>query len=489
MVSPFGPTAGRGDDDRGQLMLIAAVAIAVALVGAAVLFNTVLYTASVSPQGANIETNSAVRYEQAVQQDTNRLVNRMANGSEYLNVTQVGYLRSNATNYSRRMSESVAASTAAYVNVSYNDSASTTGARVFDSNPGSQLATNLIGPAEAEDIEKVVELRATVDGNPQFPNSGNPFTIRISEASNPSVWWEIRLYEVNAGPSPDYPEVEVARSGGPTSTVCTMAPSVTEVTLDLTADGDEMKVSPCGARTSFAPDVDKEYDVDIDGGGTNPDGSYELVVLGSPSGSVTSQPAVTTAAFDYVYESTSVTYNTTVFVDVNESVAPERGAVLFYSNYETGSFGPDWTTTGIGSFGVDAQANGSGSQAAYHNGPANGIGYIQMTSSAAVDTSGYDEVVIDFWAQEGLSGNGPELSENELLTLQYLDDSSTWQNVTSIEPDPSTQGVTFDRRYVLDAADDALHGDFRLRFYIPADNPDDYWYVDDVRITGREVDK
>lgn len=163
-------------------------------------------------------------------------------------------------------------------------------------------------------------------------------------------------------------------------------------------------------------------------------------------------------------------------------IAPRSGALLAYDDFESGGTGA-WTTTG-GTGGVDDGTSHTGRYALYHN-VANGT----MERTTGVNTTGYDAVVVEYWAQEGLRtftpDAGPEPSEGENMTLQYYNASGGWTEVDrtlAVDGSPPTR---YERRVYIGAAD-ARHDGFRLRFVAPADASSDHWYVDDVRILGRE---
>jgi hypothetical protein len=259
---------------------------------------------------------------------------------------------------------------------------------------------------------------------------------------------------------------------------------------------DSMRIEPCGASVPFATGVPTPYDLYLDKGQTNPTGRgvYSIVARGTDTAGnpnpVSPDPLVE-VGFDVTYEDPAVSTRSSVTVEVGEHPAPESGGTLVYENFENGSFDSEWTTTATApslvDIGVDGQAHNTGAYAAYADGVATSSGEegrIELDSSAALNTTTFDAVVVEYWAQEGIpSQNGPEANEGENLTVQYLDDSGTWRELDRVDASSAPE-KTYDRSVEV-TSQDALHDDFRIRFVAPSDQNSDRWYVDDVRILGR----
>jgi hypothetical protein len=172
-------------------------------------------------------------------------------------------------------------------------------------------------------------------------------------------------------------------------------------------------------------------------------------------------------------------------------IAPRSGALLAYDDFERPSGTPDWALTGGGANGTATGAVHTGGYAMYYTGTGvTTTGALERT--ATVDTTGYDAVVIEYWAQEGrvpdVGANptaGPDLGEDEDLVLQYYDAGrGTWVTLDRLEPVENGL-ASFDRRIYVDEAA-ARSPSFRIRFAVSSDNTNDRWFVDDVRIRGRE---
>lgn len=98
---------------RGQLLLAGSVAIAVAVLGAAVLLNAAMYTDSVASADTPRSVAAAERYERTVETDLRRLV---------ADTDNVGALRRNVTAYDERMALAAARSASASLEVALVDS-------------------------------------------------------------------------------------------------------------------------------------------------------------------------------------------------------------------------------------------------------------------------------------------------------------------------------------------------------------------------------
>lgn len=93
---------------RGQLILAGSVAIAVAVLGAAVLLNAAMYTDSMASADRPRSVAAAERYEQTVENDLRRLVAETDGAAE---------LRRNVTAYDERIALAAARSASASLEV------------------------------------------------------------------------------------------------------------------------------------------------------------------------------------------------------------------------------------------------------------------------------------------------------------------------------------------------------------------------------------
>ncbi len=95
---------------------------------------------------------------------------------------------------------------------------------------------------------------------------------------------------------------------------------------------------------------------------------------------------------------------------------------------------------------------------------------------------GLKRVTISFFTQH----RGVEAGER--LIVEYWSKNLEWKPIAEIVSDGVDQErftahtITLERRFL--GQPDAFHDEFRIRFRADVDEPDDNWYIDDVRITG-----
>jgi hypothetical protein len=482
------PGSAATDRDRGQLLLVSAVAVAVAIIGIAVLFNSVIYTSSISPQAASEGSNNADLLASVVESDVQRMVNRYADGQNYMNDSQRVAFVSALPAQSRRVAVAHATGSPRYVDLSYNSAATRDGVG-YVQKTDSALPNNIKGSNStlAADVTEVHEFDLDVT---RFPDAKPVLLVLKNDSVSPTRFWRLRLREE----SPGSIEVRVRTTGESSATVvCTMS---SPGTVNFTLEGESMRVDPCGASVRFGEGVDAPYDVYLDKGQTSPTGKgfYDVVLQGTDGTggpSPVSPPPTVGVGVDVTFEDDAVSYATTRTVDVGAHPAPESGTTLLYENFENGTLDANWTTTTDGPFpgqveiGVDSQVQHTGAYAAYvdaQTGISTTEGRIEMANGR--NTTTFDDIVVDYWAQEGLpSSNGPEPAEGENLTVQYLDDSGSWVTLDRVDAKSGTI-ERYHRRVTVDAPA-ARHANFRIRFLVPVDQNSDRWYVDDVTVTGR----
>jgi len=509
------------DDDRGQMLLVGAVAIAVLVFGVVVVLNTMIYTTSVKPQASIEASEEAMTAEQAVRRDLKRFMRGYTSQEPYINQSNTGALDSNLTRYGRRQSESVAERSPATVSVELNRTASGSFALVRQSTDRDFRAESGV-PSQDWNITDSGELtsaRFEFEASTSASYS-QAFTVTVRNDST-GDWWRFRVYKN----PPSNNTIETLDYDG-NSVTCNVIQGET-VVVNETAISAPSNTCPI----DFARGVPPEYSVRVTKG-NKLSGTYALGMTDPNDGRLgdgpTDQPYIddllTEAAFDFAYVTPAVSYESTIRIDIRslmmpriggtnyldrepgvtvrangsavayevtgdearESyrslVAPQSGALLAYDDFESGSVPSEWSVSGVG--GVDDRAQHTGRYALYHN-TVNGT----LNRTAGVNTTGYDAVVVTYWAQEGLPTGtpdaGPEPGEGENMTVQYYNASGQWKSVDRLLAVTGSPPVRYDRRVYINASD-ARHDDFRIRFRAPADANSDHWYVDDIRILGRE---
>jgi hypothetical protein len=502
------------------MLLVGAVAIAVLVFGVVVVLNTMVYTTSIKPQASLSAAEETMTAEQVPRRDLKRFLRAYADGKPYLNQTNTAALETNLTRYSRRQAEFTAERAPATASVELNRTDSGQFALVKQSTDRNYEAEGGDNEWNLTDSGELTSVRFEFDAGTaaSYPQS---FTLTVRNASA-GKWWRVKVWDL-AG-SPSTVRIETRNHDGDGG-ICDVDQSE-RVVLNETA----ITSPSTTCAIDFANDVPPNYSVRITKG-QRLTGTYALG-LTDPKESrfgedETDQPYIddllVEAAFDFDYLTPRVSYESQVRIDVRSLlvpqvggtayldrepgvsirdngsvvsyavtdpeareayrslVAPDSGALLLYDDFESGSVPANWSVVN-GTGGVDDRAANTGAYALYHNSV---DGRLERTSG--VNTTGYDAVVVAYWAQEGLpSGSpdaGPEPGEGENMTVQYLDENGQWVTVDrALAVDGSL--VRYDRRVYINASD-ARHDDFRVRFLTPADAGSDHWYVDDVRVRGR----
>jgi hypothetical protein len=118
-------------DERGQLILVGALAVAVSIVGLTVFLNTTLFTESVAPSTSNDQIDEARQFELQTRQDATELLHRVNTAERNRTATGVGSSASAAVaNYSEVLAASYARSGSVTVGVAIDVARSGNGTRV-----------------------------------------------------------------------------------------------------------------------------------------------------------------------------------------------------------------------------------------------------------------------------------------------------------------------------------------------------------------------
>ncbi|UPV73593.1 hypothetical protein M0R89_13725 [Halorussus limi] len=311
---------GRDRRDRGQLILVTGLAIAVMLVALVLLLNTVIYTQNLATRGAEVEDDAAVSFRQEAIAGVGEVVDA-ENRAEYdtrakveANVTE-GVERYDGL-ASRYRAER---STIADVNESslaYTDGRilrQTNASRNFTS-AGESSSWTLVEDAGAGGGPGVRGFALTVARENLSDAKSSAFTVTADGSSDD---WEARIYD-------DGGAITVAVKNGSESNadpVCSVTKS--EATVDLTSG--TVGGVRCPALV-WAKGVAAPYDVTFDNA-ADATGTYGVTVNTSAAGTdvqtanfagpgATSSPrwapAVYAAQFEIHFETPNVEFHTTV---------------------------------------------------------------------------------------------------------------------------------------------------------------------------------
>lgn len=296
-------------DRRGQLLLVAALVLAVTFVALALVLNTVVFTENLATRNHD-RTDDALGFEAAVEEGVGGLVaatNRNATGSfSTLNSTfQAGVAAwdDNAT----------------FLSVADGSITATT---LVDATEGTRIAQDTPGELTNTSNATVWTMAADVSDARRFvmvvdPSSGGSVNVTVAADGSSATW-----------------TVEVADDGGDTrvtafrngSQVATTTQSTGEVVVDVT----EGTVD--GSRVSgwtFAEGVDGAYDIEVTNG-SEATGRYQLFVdepEPAGSGAPTTEAAVYSAEVEVTVRRSTFTYGTTLVVAPEDAPWNETFAV------------------------------------------------------------------------------------------------------------------------------------------------------------------
>lgn len=128
---------GLDSRERGQLLLVGAITLAILLVGLVIVFNSALFTETVDQESAIQSSNDAVEFMTQTEQDLRSLTIRVGHGQEYSSDAAVNSsVQENVTSYNLVLKEAYADASATYVNVSYHPGDSVNGRRIVQAREG-----------------------------------------------------------------------------------------------------------------------------------------------------------------------------------------------------------------------------------------------------------------------------------------------------------------------------------------------------------------
>lgn len=258
-------------NDRGQLILVTALAIAVLLVGLVLLLNTVIYAENLATRGADIGGQDAVEYRQTVITGVGGTIDS-ENSVGYDSSTAV---RENVSSAVGRLDELLAqkhikrTELVEVSNVSLTDGTvllQPTDTNGFNSSAASGSMTDW---PLASSVESTRGFVMTIDGSDVTGTTrSNGFQVIVDDGTNQ---WKLYVYD-DGGLTID------AKNGTETpNTVCT--PTGPNVTIDVT--GGTVDGEPCPGIV-FAKGVATPYTISFANGDTA-GGTYSLTLKGDPT--------------------------------------------------------------------------------------------------------------------------------------------------------------------------------------------------------------
>ncbi|WP_335999247.1 DUF7261 family protein [Halorientalis halophila] len=313
-------------DDRGQLLLVGSVAIALVIVGVVVMVNGMMFDDSIGARDNDDALADAERTIGMIESDLNALAREVRMDTRDGSGDFAPALRRNISLYSRHHTNLTFDNGIVYTNVTFDGAESINGTTIWQtqstnqgacdrSTPYPRFTLETGGSCEAnptivEDADAVTDFQLTVEN----PGTGaSPETSIVVD--NGAETWRLRM-----DTQPNGSVVVHEESPGGTSRVGVFDPSFDLELQDsgrLTVGGSESVV--------FAEGVDPQYDIGfentVSGGGTALTGTYTISTDGDPSAGIGSQPetlnTVVSPAIEIYYQRQEVTYDRTILL--NES--------------------------------------------------------------------------------------------------------------------------------------------------------------------------
>ncbi|AAV46188.1 unknown [Haloarcula marismortui ATCC 43049] len=292
-------------NERGQLLLIGGVAIAI------VVFSTILFAHSLAVTDGITTTGSADTIERSADREASveRDLGRLAAETRGDDLDEFEARYENALqNYTETHNRVVGGSGGAYLNATLNESASNgtevnqTSSSRFNrpGGTGSNVDWDI-----ARSVDRAVVFNLTVT---RIPGVGQEFIVKVEGDSGDT--WKMVVTE------PGNKEVAVTPPSGSTTT-CSGAG---DADVDLLAGTCDIGGTP-GTFPAFTETLDAPYTVSIEKG-NRARGTYRFAAIGNfpgtsyDSGDTAPYPVV--PAVDLTYDTPSASYNRTVLVEVDD---------------------------------------------------------------------------------------------------------------------------------------------------------------------------
>ena len=310
-------------DNRAQLILITAFALAAIFLGLAIIVNSAIFTENLATRSENVESTEALEYRYGVTQFTGDVI-EVANENNHTSHDDIrenvsdGILDANDYSGIQQVEGGAA--------VSLELSETTNGSRIFQ-NDGSNFTNNESNSTWTL-VEEVNNTRAFELEISEFTNS-EEFSIIANDTDTPDEDWKL---EISAD------EVTVTRQDVSEPESCTVGTVESVDVTGATVNGQAcpaLEDSEEGDPMQFAAGIDDEYTIEFKGG-DEINGSYSLVIEDGSDGEVSGiddadyaeidgpgespyvVPAMYSATLDLDYETSRVEYQTAVRVAPGE---------------------------------------------------------------------------------------------------------------------------------------------------------------------------
>jgi len=314
--------------DRGQIILVAAFALAVIFVTLSLVVNSAIFTENLASRSDTTGSGDALSERAAMEKSIGDSIEAANLNNDSSKSSLDDAVTDSIVEYNRENGRQQASS-GQVANVSFTSS--TEGTRIEDDGGGSFEGD--IGLPDTVDYDLVTQVERVPDGNgtrafvieaTALPGSSNRFNITASGSSGDR--WTTEIWEGSDGAGNPYVNVSTERTDSGATEECGVefdgATQVIDVT-DGTINGrpcDALGTTPSGENLHFAAGTEDPYDIVFENA-DDIEGEYSLVVHGS-SLTINTAGDDTTALYqvtvEYSYSTTNLEYVTDVRVAPGE---------------------------------------------------------------------------------------------------------------------------------------------------------------------------
>jgi len=318
------------DDDRGQIILIAALALAVTFIGLALVVNSAIYTQNLASRGEIAGSNDALEMRAMVETNVGQGVtaaNRYNHSSQTALETSLRESMGTVSTQTerQRVTSGTLVNATLAGSPTYGTRIAQTDTSTFESGEATPSADWMVRERVTRPGDGTNATRRFVINATALPSSGSEFVVTANgTGGNPK--WTMRIWGA-VGPSGTV-NVEVDPPSGGTQT-CSVPIEEPYAHIDVT--GGTVQDEPCLALQGgsfdgrFAHGVGDEYNITYESG-DQIRGNYSMVVLDStPANTLDTAPASpfsTTAIYNatvqYRYDTSNLQYEAKIRVAPGE---------------------------------------------------------------------------------------------------------------------------------------------------------------------------
>ena len=321
-----GQSAGNSGGDRGQILLVAGLAIAVTLVALVLLLNTVIYTQNLATRGPQVEDGEAVAFRSEVVTGVGRVVDA-ENRAGHVEWSEVDTNVTAAIALYDDLQSRYAAERGIVTDVEEETVSFTRGVLLWQTNASRTFAAagndEPVDWTLVENASEVRKFRMTVSGENLSEGPSGAFGVQLNDSAGTK--WQVYVYNDTASD-----DIAVAVKNGTEASateVCRV--SDLHATVDLTAG--TVNGLPC-PELVWAKGVAAPYNVTFRNGG-RATGTYAVTVDTSPSETAVPDanfaeptdeespravPAVYAVAVDIHFETPTLAFHTRVRIAPGE---------------------------------------------------------------------------------------------------------------------------------------------------------------------------